>query len=197
MVAVVRRPSACAVRCICSHSSARALQAGDARADFVVQDFRAAAGNRVEPGIAQAGDGVAHAQAGNFGDAQNFRRRKAVQVQLREALLDRAQQIFVIVDAQIGIQAALHENAGAAERDGLLDLLQDGVEREDVAVLRAHGPVEGAEGAILGAEIGVVDVAIDLVGGHARIVFLLAQLIRGHADADQVVGPEEIERFLL
>ncbi len=80
-----------------------ALQARDARANFVVEDFRAAAGNGVESGVAQARDGVAHGEAGNFGDAQNLRRRKAVQVQLREALLDGAQQIFVIVDAQIGI----------------------------------------------------------------------------------------------
>ena len=116
---------------------------------------------------------------------------------LREGLLDRAQQIFVIVDAQIGMKSALHEDACAAESDGLFDFLQDGVEREDVAFLGSHRAIEGAEGAILGAEVRVVDIAIDLIAGDARIVFLFAQLIRSHADADQIVGPEEIERFLL
>ena len=51
-----------------------------------------------------------------------------MQMNLRKALLDRAQQIFVIVDAQIGMQSALHENAGAAERYGLFDFLQDRVQ---------------------------------------------------------------------
>src|SRR5438445_12092076 len=120
-----------------------------------------------------------------------------MQMDLRETLLDRAQQIFVIVDAQIGMQPALHENAGPAEGYGLFVFLKDGVEREDVASCRAEVAVERAEGAVLGVEIRVIDIAIDLVAGHARIVFLFAQLIRGHADADQVIGPEKIDRFLL
>ena len=37
----------------------QALQAGDLVADFVIQNFRAAAGNGIESGIAQADDGVA------------------------------------------------------------------------------------------------------------------------------------------
>src|SRR5260370_37119717 len=100
-------------------------------------------------------------------------------------------------DGAIGMQSGLQENAGAAESDGLFDFLQDGVEREDVAFLGSHGPIEGAEGAIFGTEIGVVDIAIDLIAGDSRVVLLFAQLIRGHTDAYQVIGLEEIESFLL
>jgi hypothetical protein len=32
-----------------------------------------------------------------------------------EALLDRAQQVLVVLDAQLGVQAALHEDAGPAQ----------------------------------------------------------------------------------
>ena len=94
------------------------------------------------------------------------------------------------------MQAALEENAVAAEFEHLFDLLEDFVEAEDVAVLGADGAIEGAEGAVLGAEIGVVDVAIDLVGGDARVVLLEAELVSGHADADEVIGLEHVESLL-
>src|SRR5690348_189267 len=68
-----------------------ALEAGDALADFIVEDFGATAGNGAEAGIAEPRDGIAHAEAGNFSDAEHFRRGEAVQVNLRKGPLDRAQ----------------------------------------------------------------------------------------------------------
>ncbi len=115
---------------------------------------------------------------------------------LREALLERAQQIFVILDAQVGVQAALQQDAGAAQLEHFFDLLVDRLEREQVAFLRAQRTVERAERAVLRAEIRVVDVAVDLVGGDARVRFFPAHFHRRHADADQVIGAEQIERFL-
>ena len=94
------------------------------------------------------------------------------------------------------MQAALEQNAVAAELEHLLDLLENFLEAEDVAVLSADGPVESAEGAILSAEIGVVDVAIDLVGGDARVVLFQADLMSSHANADEVIGFEHVERLL-
>jgi hypothetical protein len=114
----------------------------------------------------------------------------------RKTLLDRAKKIFVVVDLQIGVQSALEQNAVAAECEHLFDFLENLVEAEDVAVFCADGTIESAEGAILGAEIRVVDVAIDLVGGDARVVLLEADLMGGHAYADQVVGLEHVERLL-
>ena len=89
---------------------------------------------------------------------------------LRETLLDAAQHFLVPIDLQIGMQAALHQHAGAAEFDGLANLVVDGVELEDVTLFGCgplQRPVESAEGAILGAEIRVIDVAVDDVGGDA------------------------------
>ncbi len=153
-------------------------------------------GNRIQARVAQAHDRLAHRKSGNFRDAGDFRRRKAVQVHLREALVNRAQQIFVKLDPQVRMQAALQQNAGAAQLDHLLDLFVDRFEREDVAVLRAQRAVERAERAIFRAEIRVIDVAVDLIGGDARIGLLAAHFVRRHADADQVIGVEKIERFL-
>ena len=72
----------------------RAFQPRDARANLVVQNFRAAAGNRIEPRIAQPHNRVAQRKPRNFRDAGDFRRGKAVQVNLRKSLLDRAAACF-------------------------------------------------------------------------------------------------------
>ena len=94
------------------------------------------------------------------------------------------------------MQAALHQDAGAAQVEGLLDLLRRSISlRQDVAFGVAHGPVEGAEAAVLGAEVGVVDVAVDDVGDDAFGMQLAADGVGLHADADQVVGAEQVERF--
>ncbi len=111
-----------------------AFQAGDALAHFIVQNFRAAAGNGIKPGIHQAHNGVTHRQARDFRNVQNFRRGKAVQVNLRIALLDVAQQVFVIIDLEVGVQTALHQHAGAAQGNHLLDFLVHGVERLNIAL---------------------------------------------------------------
>ena len=116
---------------------------------------------------------------------------------LRKFLLDRAQHVFVKLDAQVRMQAALHQHARAAQLDHLLDFFVNGFQRQDVAVFRAQRPVKRAERAIFRAEIRVIDVAVDLVGGDARVRLRAAHFVRGHADADQVIGIEKIERFLL
>ncbi len=110
--------------------------------------------------------------------------------------LQRAQQILVVADLQVRMQSALQKNPCAAEFQHLVDFLVDALKRQDVAVFRAQGPVERAERAIFRAEIRVIDVAVDLVSDHARIVFLQAQLMRGHADAHQVIGLQQFQRFL-
>ena len=94
------------------------------------------------------------------------------------------------------MQAALHEHAGAAEFDGLADFFVDGVEVEDVAFFRGGAfqrAVEGAEGAVLGAEVGVINVAVDDVGDRALGMQAAAHGVGFHADADQVVGVEQLE----
>ena len=94
------------------------------------------------------------------------------------------------------MQAALHQHAGAAQVQGLLDLGENGLVIVDVAFGVAHGPVEGAKAAIFRTEIGVIDVAIDNVGNHAFGMVLLAQGIGGHANTDQVVGTEKVQGFV-
>src|SRR5690349_14512077 len=113
-----------------------------------------------------------------------------------EPLFDRAQQILIPFDFQFRMQAALHQNSRAAQIDGLLNLLEDHVFRVDVALGVPHRPVEGAEAAILGAEIRVVDVAIDDVADDPVGMVLAAHRVGRHPDADQIVAAEEVDRLL-
>ncbi len=175
---------------------AGALQARDFRADFIVENFRAAAGNGLQAGVHQPLNRFADAEFADFRDAQNFWRGKAMQMHLWVAGFQGAQQIFVVADLQVGMQPALEQNPSAAEIQHFVNFLVDVLEGKDVAVLGAERAVERAEGAIFGAEIGVVDVAVDLVSDDAGVVFLQARLMRGHAEADEVIGFEHVKCLL-
>src|SRR2546425_12382687 len=85
--------------------------------------------------------------------------------------LDRTEQILVVVDAEIGMMAALHQQAGATERERLLDLLEDHRLGQQVALARVAGsPVEGAEVAVGDADVRVVEIAVDDEGDAVRVV---------------------------
>src|SRR5215469_4830031 len=114
----------------------QALQARDAVAHFVVENFGTPAGDGVEPGIAQAGDGIADSKAAVLGDGNDFRRRVAVQVNFRKALLDATQHLLVPVDFQVRMEASLHQYARAAKLDGLANLVVNRCEVEDVSFFR-------------------------------------------------------------
>ena len=171
-----------------------ALQTADAVPDRVIQNLGAAAGDGIETRIAQPGDGVPQRQPADFGDVRDFGRGEAVapDVELR---FDGAEQVLVPLDLEVRVQAALEQDAGAAEVDGLLNFVEDHFAREDVAFLVAHRTVERAEAAVLGAEVGVVDVAIDDVGHHAVRMMLPANGVGFHAKADEVVGMEHVDGF--
>src|SRR6266550_7484540 len=109
-----------------------------------------------------------------------------MQMHLREALPYAAQHPLVPLDLQIWMQPALHQYARSAKFDRFPDLFVDGVEFKDVAFLGGgslQGTVKRAEGAILRAEVRVVDVAINDVGDHALGMQFPAYCVRFHTDA--------------
>ena len=63
-----------------------------------------------------------------------------------------------------GMQPALHQDLVAAQRDGLADLLEQHVAVEDVGLGVVDLAIERAEVADRRADVGVVDVAVDVVG---------------------------------
>ena len=119
-----------------------------------------------------------------------------MQVDLWKALFDRGKHVFVELDPQIGVQAALHQNTCPAQFDRLLDFFVDRFEREEITVPCAERTVERTERTVFGAEVRVIDVAVDLVRRDAGIGLLAAHFVRRHPDANQVIGLKQVERFL-
>ena len=154
-------------------------------ADAIDEDLGAAAGNAVQAGRHQAVDHLRHRQPRHPRQVDHFRRRQRVQLERRIALLDRAEQILVPLDRQVGIVAALQQQLHAAERDRLVDLLEDLLEAEDVALAGADRPVERAEVAARDADVRVVDVAVDDVGDDAVRVLARADAVGQLAEQRQ------------
>src|SRR5438132_13289557 len=119
-----------------------------------------------------------------------------MQVNLGKSLLDATQHLLVPVNFQIGMQAALHQHACAAKFDGFANLVVDRFEIEDVSLF-SFGPlqwtIKRAESAVFGAEVRVINVAIDDVGDHALGMQLAAQGVGFHTDADQIIGAKQID----
>ena len=175
-----------------------AFEPGDAVTNLVVEDLGASAGDGIEAGVAQAQDGIAQAKLAVFRDGEDLTGAEAMQPDVGEALLDAGEEAFEPVDLEVGVDAALHEDAGASHLFGLADLIVDLVELEDVALggeLAFERPVEGAEGAVLGAEVGVIDVAIDDVADHALGMKASANRVSLHPDTDEIVTREAIQRL--
>src|ERR1035437_1528645 len=154
-----------------------------------------AAGNGIKSRSHQPPDGLAQAQPADLRDIGDFGCGETVQVN-GEALLDAAEEVLVPLDFEIGVQATLHQHTGPAQVERLLDFFENRLLGQHVPFRVAHGAVERAEAAVFGAEVGVVDIAIDDVRGDALGMPLAADGIGLHADADQVVRTEQIEHFL-
>src|SRR5712692_3731817 len=116
-----------------------------------------------------------------------------------KAPLNATEHLLVPINLQVGMQSALHQHAGAAQFDGFTNLVVNGVEIENVSFFSAwpfEWPIESAEGAILSAEIGVINIAVDNVRDHTFGMKLAARRIGFHADADEVIRLEHVERLL-
>src|SRR5208337_1454764 len=88
---------------------------------------------------------------------------EAVDVDPGKMVLDVAEQLLVPLQSQMRMQSALHEDLVSAQRHGLADLLEQDVTVEHVRVGVVHLSIESAEIADGGADVGVVDVAVDVV----------------------------------
>ncbi len=77
---------------------------------------------------------------------------------------DAADELFIIVRPQLGVEAALEEDAAAAVVLEFLELGGQLVPAQDVAAFGPGRPVKGAEAAAGDANVGVIDVAVDHVG---------------------------------
>src|SRR4051812_14135350 len=108
------------------------------------------------------------------------------------ARLDRTKQVLVVVDAEIRVVAALHQETGAAERERLFDFLEDDRLRQEVALSRVAGTaVEGTEVAVRVANVGVVEIAVDDERDPVGIGPAIPDLVGRTPDSDEVARLEE------
>src|SRR5206468_7497957 len=97
-------------------------------------------------------------------NVMNLRRREAVQLKSGILCAERAQKIFVPLDAKIRMQPTLHQDARPAERNRLVNLRADLINRAHVSIGRARSSIERAESAYDIADVCIVDIPIDDVG---------------------------------
>src|SRR5437588_6568730 len=122
-----------------------------------------------------------------------------MQVNLGKSLLDATQHLLVPVNFQIGMQAALHQHACAAEFHRLANLVVDRFQIQDVSLFSfgsLQWTIKRAECAVLGAEVRVINIAIDNVSNHALGMQFAPDGVGLHADADEVIGAKQVESLL-
>ena len=76
------------------------------------------------------------------------------------------EQLFIPLELEMRVQPALHQDLVAAQGDGLADLLEQNVAIEHVGLGIVDFPVKRAEIADGRADVGVIDVAVDVVGAE-------------------------------
>ena len=102
-----------------------------------------------------------------------------------------AQKIFVPLDTKVRMKATLHQNAGATERDRLIDLFTDFIYRAHVSIGCAGPAIERAEGADHVADVCIIDIPVDDVGDNVVGMATLAKLVGRCANAGDVKGFEQ------
>ena len=197
IVAVVLMPSLWASRMMPSHSSDVVFLGEMILRTRSTSTSAPPPGQRVEAGVAQARQRLGRREAGLARDVLDLGRRERVQVD-RVARLDLAEEVLVPVDAEVGVVAALHEDRRPAERQRLLDLLEDDGPRQHVALARVARPaVEGAERAVGVADVRVVEVSVDDERDDAGVGAPVSQLVGRPADRDEVARAQQLGRVVV
>src|SRR5258708_9219565 len=100
-----------------------------------------------------------------------------MQMHLGKALLDPAHHLFIPLELQVRMQAALHKHACPAQFDCLADLFVNGLEIQNISLGSSRSldrPAEGAECAILPTDIVVINVAVHGVSDNSFPMVLAA-----------------------
>ena len=132
----------------------------------LVEDLGAAAGQRIHAGVAQALQGLADGDLGAPRQVGDLHHREGLQVHLREALLQAAQHLAEPVQRQFRMQAADDVELGDRFAPAFAGAVPDLFERHGVGLGIAHALAEGAQAATGHADVGGIDVAVDVEVGR-------------------------------
>ena len=92
------------------------------------ENFGAAAGNAVETGANQSRDDLRYWQPRQAREMNHLGRRQRMQLEVGVPCFDRAKQIFVPLEWEIGIVSTLQQELDAADCNRFVDLAEDLVE---------------------------------------------------------------------
>ncbi len=112
-------------------------------------------------------------------------------VDLGKSLLQVAEQFFVPLQWQRRMEPTLHQDLVAAKGDGFFNLCVELVSLEHIAFCVLGGAIERAEVADRRADVGVVDVAVDVVRPPRLRVQPPRDRVGGMADRGEVGRRQE------
>ena len=190
------RPTRASARQTSSHWSAVALHGLTSRRTRSTRISAPPPGRLPKPAAFSRSRTVRTRQLRTRRNVDDFRRAEAVDVDLRESPLDVAEQLARTRPGQLGVQAALEQDLVAAQGDGLFDLAEQFFAAEDVALRIAGRAGKRAEAAAADADVGVVDVAIDVVGAVGLGVQPPAHGVGGAGQRRQVVRLQQPQPFV-
>ena len=149
----------------------RVLPLGVAGAEVLGEDLAAAAGDPVHARVAQPRGRVGVRELRAVGEEDELRDRERVELDpLAVAGAHRCEQVAVVLERQLRVEAAVEADEVAAEVEQLVDLGEHVLAREDVAAALVREHVEGAVVALRDADVRVVDDPHHHVGGAVGLV---------------------------
>ena len=163
----------------------RVLELGVPLAEVLGEDLAAAAGHPVDAGVAQSRGRLGVREVGPVGEEHELRHGERVELDpVLVALAHGREEIAVVVERQLRVEAAVEPDEIATDLEELVDLREHLVAIEDVAAVLPGEHVERAVVALGDADVRVVDDAHHHVGGAVGLVPLgaggareLAQLV--------------------
>ncbi len=102
--------------------------------DVVVEDLRSRAGKSAEPRVAQAGEEVLDTHPQRLGTLPHLEWREAVDVHVRDVLLDGLDDRHVEVAGELGVDATLETHLRRSPVPGLHRTLDDLWNRQQVGL---------------------------------------------------------------
>ena len=128
--------------------------------DFVDENFRAAAGQRVQAGRLKSFERFQNRQARAVGEVLNLRGRERVNRYV-EIFFDEPQHFLVVAQRQVGVQAALNHKLRSARLDGLANFLQNFFVRQKIRAALIFPTEERAKFTFVLAHVRVIYISVD------------------------------------
>jgi hypothetical protein len=131
------------------------LELAVAAAEVFGEDLRASSGDPTDSGLLEALGGGGVGERSVVGEVEELGDGEGVELDaVAEAGADGADEIAVVVDGELGVEAAVEADEVAAESEKLVDLGEDLRLGEDVSAGLAGERVEGAVVALGDADVG-------------------------------------------